>query len=551
MQKFVLIILLLCSINLKAQSPLTSNLFNYHLVDRYEITQGKFSPDLFTTVKPFSSQSAANFSQNLSLKSATDSFNRDYLQCDNLLFSNKSLCSRKPLLKHFYEAESALFKVKTDDFKLVVNPVLAFSGGMDNNDTLNNYRNSRGFEVRGSIADKVGFYTYVLENQQCYPNYLREKHQQTGVINGATLHKGFGEEAEDYFNVAGYVTVSPIEQIMVQFGQDRNFIGNGYRSLILSDNAAPNLFLKLNTKVWKLNYMNLFSEHSDFIKQGEGANNPKKYSAFHHLSLNITDNLNIGLFENIVFDRQDSTEQPGFELAYLNPLIFYRAVEHGLNSRDNAILGMDLKWNFLKRFSFYGQLVLDEFNKDELVGRTKNWANKWASQAGLKYINVANVNNLDAQLEVNQIRPYVFQHRTKSQNWIHYNQSLAHPLGSNLREIIGRVRYQPIDRLSLDGIFSLSKQGIDSLNGSLTFGGDYTSAYSNIPDHSYAPMFQGVENTIQTVSLNLSYMAWHNLFFDLGFILRNENNATWQTSRTNVILTFGMRLNANAFNYRQ
>lgn len=87
----------------------------------------------------------------------------------------------------------------------------------------------------------------------------------------------------------------------------------------------------------------------------------RKYSALHHLSLNVGKNLTLGIWENVIFDRQDSLENDRFEVDYFNPLIFYRAVEHGLNSSDNVLLGMDWKWNFLSRFSFYGQFVLDEF----------------------------------------------------------------------------------------------------------------------------------------------------------------------------------------------
>ena len=48
--------------------------------------------------------------------------------------------------------------------------------------------------------------------------------------------------------------------IDVAFGYDKNFIGNGYRSLFLSDFGNNNLFLKLNTRIWKFNYQNLFME---------------------------------------------------------------------------------------------------------------------------------------------------------------------------------------------------------------------------------------------------------------------------------------------------
>ena len=46
----------------------------------------------------------------------------------------------------------------------------------------------------------------------------------------------------------------------MQLGHDRNFIGNGYRSLILADYSTPYFFLKLNTRIWKFNYQNLFAE---------------------------------------------------------------------------------------------------------------------------------------------------------------------------------------------------------------------------------------------------------------------------------------------------
>lgn len=552
MRKQLLTTLLLFSILSMAQSPLTTGYFNYHLVDRYEVLSGEFSSDLFTTVKPYRRDAVSEFAKKITPISAVDSFNKKYLLNDNILFNaNENGFREKPFFKSFYKTQTALFYVNEDRFKLIVNPIINVRGATDSGDSLSLYRNSRGAEVRGSIGNKVGFYTYVTDNQVRFPNYVRDGIRRSRVVNGTTLHKPFGTLGEDFFNAAGYITVSPIEEIMVQFGQDKNFIGNGYRSLILSDIAAPYPFLKINTKVWKLNYNNLFSQHSDFIKQGEGATNGKKFSAFHHLSINLTKNLNIGFFENIIFDRKDSTEGNRYELAYLNPLIFYRAVEHGLNSSDNAVLGMDWKWNFKKHFSFYGQFILDEFVKDELFGRTQSWVNKWAYQAGIKYINVANINNFDVQLEVNQLRPYLYQHRTKSQNWVHYNQSLAHPLGTNLREIIGIVRYQPINRLNVQFMYSLSTQGIDSNASGTNYGGDYLRTYDNRPAGNVNPMFNGVENIIATTTLDASYMLWHNLFLDAGLVLRTQDNLTQLNPRTNTIIYVGLRLNAAAFDYRQ
>lgn len=542
MRIIILHIFLVLAVVLPAQSSLSSYFVNNHLIDRYEILNGELADDVFTTVKPYRRDALAAFSQDLVLHSSVDSFNQRYLQNDNLLFAQNAAV-RSPLLKYFYKNESALYSVNQKDFKLIVNPVLAFTGGSNSADSLNHYRNTRGVEVRGQIGGKVGFYTYALENQARFSLAQRSEIARTGVVNGTTLHKSFGTAGSDFFNVAGYVTFSPIKEIMVQAGQDRNFIGNGYRSLILADQATTNPFVKINTKVWKINYMNLFSEHTDFIRQSEAVNNPKKFSAFHHFSLNITDNLNIGLFENIIFDRQDSTETGRYELSYLNPIIFYRAVEHGLNSRDNAVLGADIKWNFLNRFSLYGQFILDEFTKDKMFGRTKDWANKWAYQLGLKYINVAGINNLDVQLEVNQVRPYVYQHRYKSQNWIHYNQSLAHPLGANFRELIGVIRYQPVNRLQLEALMMYNKQGRDSTESGFTYGGNTIRAYDNIPNRAFAPMFQGVLQTNTILQFTATYMLWHNLFLDARYTYHQQDNELTNQNK-NHLLTLGLRMNA-------
>ena len=334
--------------------------------------------------------------------------------------------------------------------------------------------------------------------------------------------------------------------------------------MILSDFSAPYLFLKFNTKVWKFNYQNLFSKHVDYsriinqplvgdIKEDlSGIPHKNKYSAFHHLSINVLKNLNIGFFENIIFDRSDSTQSNSYDVSYLNPLIFYTAVNHGLNSTDNAVVGIDWKWNFKNHFSFYGQFVLDEFKKDELFSRSQSWVNKWAYQGGLKYINVLNVSNLDMQLEVNQLRPYLYQHSDISQNWIHFNQSLFHPLGSNLREFIAILRYQPFARLNFKAAFSHSIQGIDTSLLSTNFGGNYLRSYEINqlgPLNQAVPMFSGIKNMVTAFSIDAHYMIYHNLFLDAGLFIRKENNPTI-SERLNMIFRFGLRMNLNQIDYR-
>ena len=108
----------------------------------------------------------------------------------------------------------------------------------------------------------------------------------------------------------------------MSMGYDKNFIGDGIRSLFLSDFSANSTFVKLNTRIWKLNYENIYSEIMPPYVRGADRQLPVKYSTTHYLSINATKWLNLGLFENVIFQRADH-----YSFGYMNPIIFFRALE--------------------------------------------------------------------------------------------------------------------------------------------------------------------------------------------------------------------------------
>jgi hypothetical protein len=149
--------------------------------------------------------------------------------------------------------------------------------------------------------------------------------------------------------------------------------------MFFSDAGNSNLFLKLNTRIWKINYQNLFMElHAAEIPGGDKLL-PKKYAAMHHLDVSVNKWLNIGLFEGVVFGRRDR-----FDFGYLNPIIFYRSIEQQNGSFDNSVAGLDVKANLAKKIQLYGQLSLDEFLLSEIKKNRGWWANKWGIQIGAK-----------------------------------------------------------------------------------------------------------------------------------------------------------------------
>nr|MCU0397196.1 hypothetical protein [Cyclobacteriaceae bacterium] len=348
----------------------------YHWIDRYEIKSGKVLPQVFTSVKPYKRSEIVSFADSVNqmglFTSATDKFNLEYLNNDNWEWSRAETSdSRKPFLKHLYKKKSDFLYADIPDFDLHVSPVLYVGGGKDSRTEETLFINTRGVEVRGMIDRKLGFYTYLSENQTQLPLYVSETVQNDTSLSFYPVipHEGFWKDFKenqgyDFFQARGYITFEATRHINLQFGHDRFNIGNGYRSLIYSDYAPPAWFLKGNLKIWKLNYFYLLNQFTADVSGNSGGltsvsgGYPQKFMALHHISINIGKKFNLGLFESVVFNSDGSGD---FRIDYLNPVIFYRAIEQQNGSSDNVLLGLDFKWNAIQKIQVYGQLVLDEF----------------------------------------------------------------------------------------------------------------------------------------------------------------------------------------------
>ncbi len=540
----------------------------YHLLKRYEIKRGKFFQPFHSSTLPLSRYNIALFADSLAndstqILSSSDKFNINYLLTDNYEFTKKDSVKQKGILKYFYKRKSDFLSFLNDnydmklekgqfDFVIRANPILHLGVGKDNTRDEMLTLNTRGAEIHGVVARRIGFYASVTETQAIFPRYVQnlidslspDRSLENFVVPNEAFAKPFKENGVDFLRATGYITFNVAKVVDVQFGQDKNFIGNGYRSLVLSDFAAPHLFLKLQTKFWKINYTNLYTQ---MVADVQRANSlyPKKYVIYHHLSIDFSKKFNLGVFESVAYGRKDQGQNDTFDLTYLNPFIFYRAVEQGIGSIDNALVGADFKWLALKDFQLYGQFVLDELKVGELIDNNGWWGNKYGIQLGLNYIDVANIKNLDLQMETNIVRPYTYTHSSDEQlsNFVNYRQPLAHPLGANFMEFLGILRYQPIPRLNLTGKFIYAKTGEDS-NGS-NWGGNLLISNEDVDDtNEYGNTIgQGVETSILFGRLTATYQLYHNLFLDADVIQRNKTSAIVARDLSSTVFSVGLRLN--------
>lgn len=544
-QAFTLCLFTLLTAPLWSQGTfIPNNKDYYHLVNRYEIKRGVVADQIHTSFRTYKRKNVASFSDSLIIDSKSDQFNQEYLLNDNWEWTvNHANTSQKPFLKHFYRSKSDLFHTDTENFNLHVNPVLYLSYGSETAVSDAPYINTRGVQIRALIDEKVGFYTFLGENQARFPDYVR----QNILANRAVPHEGFwkGLDANgyDFFTIRGYFTFNATKHIDLQFGHDNIFIGNGYRSLILSDYSPSFTFLRVNTQIWKFKYTNVYGQMTaDAFGNARGTFGtggfPNKYIALHHLSLNIGKKLNVGLFESIIFGKEQNNN---YELKYLNPVIFYRALEHQNGSADNALIGLDMKWLVLPKFSVYGQLILDEFKFENIKEGNGWWGNKYGIQTGFHYVDVFGLSNLDFQGEYNVVRPYTYSHGTIYNNYAHYRQPLAHPIGANFEEFIGVIRFQPIPKLNLVAKAIYTTYGTDTTG--VNFGGDILKDYTTKYQDYDNTIGQGISNTLLFFDFTVSYQFRHNLFIDLKQVIRNNDSELPEQDQNTSFTSLALRLN--------
>ncbi len=453
-----------------------------------------------------------------------------------------------------------------EDFNFTISPIVNLTKGKDLDSKKNTFTNTRGFIVQGVLGKDISFYSSFLENQSVFVEYLNDFITKKRVVPGQGYVREFKGSGFDYAMSSGYVIYRPNKMFTLQFGHGKHFIGNGYRSLLLSDNSFNYPFLRIQTTFGKIQYTNLYAELQDInyflnnsIDNADQIGFPKKYISSHYLSLQANKKLNISLFESVVWRTNHAPGNTGFDINYLNPIILLRPVEFSVNSPDNIILGLNLSYNLLTSSCLYSQIILDEFSLTELRKDKGFWANKYGYQLGYKKFNLFGIDNLLLQTEYNYVRPYTYAHHNPLQNYAHYNQPLAHPLGANFSEKILMLKYR-YDRWELVAKLIQAKYGAD-------FQGDQTSYGSNLylstgsfasesnlqaigsgrPSDFGVFMYQGNLTNVDFKSIDIAYVLNFrtNLKLNFGCILREFSDQI--DKETTRFIHFGLK--SDLFNH--
>lgn len=440
------------------------------------------------------------------------------------------------LTSSFNNKKSAfnLIEINKPKFFMTINPALQVSYGAETKDKQSLYSMRVGLNATGLVAKKIAFNIYATGNRERTPLYVRAYTSKFKALPGFSNFNFTDSNAVQYFDVRASAQWTLAKFMDMQVGYDRNFIGNGIRSLFLSDFSGNSLFFKSNIRLWKLNFESLYMQLTPQFGITTKANF-KKYLRINTLSIDATNWLNIGIFDAVVFGRKNQ-----FELNYLLPFTFLRAMEQQSGSPDNALMGLNVKANLKNKIQLYGQVLLDEFLLGEIKANRGWWANKFGYQLGVKYLDVLNIKNLDMQVEINRARPFTYTHFDSVSNYSNNNMPLAHPLGAGFQEYIVATKYQPLKKLFLDAKFIYFYQGQDTAG--INFGNNILRDYKDRPTNYGWKIGSGNKATCIYFNTNIAYEVKENLFFDAGIVFRNYKLASGTTNNT-VIFNVGFRWN--------
>lgn len=525
---FVLLILLTCTVEL-SQAQIKS--VPYSFQQNLQLSESLYSPHtrFHTATKP-------------QLLSGALLTKLDSIQSLNAT-SSDNWFMRKLFNEHVVQVEK-------EDHSFYLNVMPDFLIGTDlMGDKRTTWLNTRGLELGLTVNNKLSFHTSFYENQGVFAEYM------TDYINGAEVIPGQGtvkskdlSNEKDWMYATASLTYDFSKYFQATIAYDKNHIGDGYRSLLLSDASSNYTHLKLTGTIGNVQYTSIWAYMNDprnprvdALGESDRYGNGVKWGAFQYLDYNATNRLSVGFFQAITWADRDEAGKRGFDFNYLNPAIFLRPVEsNNSSSPDKMFLGLNARYKILDNLSAYGQFLLGEFTAKEFFAGNGYMHNKWGTQIGVRGFNIFKVQNLNFLAEYNVVRPYTYQHLKSSSNYSNHGEALAHPRGANFKELLAVANYSwQRFNFSLQGMYS--RYGTDPADGT-NMGGDIFQSYRTAPEVYGNYIGQGVKNDLFFADAKAAYVLnpKYNLRLELGYTQRYNKVENAATQKSGVV-SFGLR----------
>jgi hypothetical protein len=510
----------------------------------------------YQTRKEFFSNQTLNFELNYSNNSVHTSFkpfnlkhlyNTAKLHLTDSLAITDSASVKMFKQKWFYRKLflENFIQLNTENFKLNINPLFNLQIKKDDDNTKNLYNNTRGIELSGQLGERISFYSSFYENQARFEPFVDDYIRNSLVVPGQGAPKFKENDVLDYSMAEAWIFIDLGKNLNIASGYSKQFIGEGYRSLILSDNSFNYPFLRLNFQLGKFHYSLFWSQHQLF-ETVYYYYHLRKYNAISQFSWKPNNSIELSMFESVEWPG-NSPGKTNFNIGLFNPIIFWRTAQFGLDNEKNVLLGLNTKLKLYKYAQFYSQFVLDNLDSENKSN------NNFAFQLGLKHFDLFHQKftkqNLFIQLEYNYIAPYTYTHKNVAQSFTHYNQPLAHPSGTGLQESMAIFEYS-FKKLKLRVVASHLINSSDTINSN--FGSNVFAQNEELPgivSHIGNKPGQGIKNTINKLNTELiiEINPSSNMQVFTQMIYRQIKNE--KVNQKDLIFSVGLRTNINNYYY--
>jgi hypothetical protein len=401
--------------------------------------------------------------------------------------------------------------------------------------------NTRGYEITGNLSSKLYFQTNFYENQGRFGGYVDSFIRKYKVIPGQGRYKNVGDgKGFDFSEANGQLVFMPSRHFAFDLGYGKNFIGDGYRSLLLSDWSYSYPYFKTSVTYGKFQYNVMWSQYITDIS-GPSDTGPgyfRKWGQTFLVDYQVTKKFTASVFETVMWPDQDSMHQKDISPSLLSPVIFLHGSESPSGVSNNVIAGLNLKYKIFRYTHLYGQFALDNTGS--------GWQSRYAAQLGIRSGNTFGVHDLDLIVEANMARPYTYSTNTLFTNYEHNNQALADPLGANFKEglVVAQYRYR---NWWFRAESFIANYGADS-SADVNYGHDI---FKPVDTHSAtdATLGQGLSTNIFYADLKIAYVLnpATNMRIETGFTYRNEKNS--QVFFKDRIVYIGIRMSFKKFGY--
>ncbi len=228
-----------------------------------------------------------------------------------------------------------------------------------------------------------------------------------------------------------------------------------------------------------------------------------RYFAGHRLDLLLSNWLQVGLFETVIFGG------PGrqIDLFYLNPIIFFHGAQLNEGMDDNTFLGFDFSFKPKVGVKLYGQLLVDDFQIDRKAQGDEE-PDEIAFLVGTYLANL--LPSFDLKAEYSHVTNRTFNQAQERNRYLYDNQPIGGALGNDYDLTRASLVKWFEDDLAASFNFAFTRRG----EGSVT--DEWTSPWTLVTGDYSEPFPTGIVEKTTSAMIGARGFVRNHFYFDVG-----------------------------------